>query len=88
MIWDMSQIYANSGFLNSVAADLGLPAATTMVTSTRPATTTTRPGTTPTGAPGTVNQWGQCGGQGWTGATVCVAPYNCVVSSVWWSDCR
>jgi chitinase len=93
MIWDMSQIYANSGFLNQVAADLGLPAATTMVTSTRPTSTpkptATSPGsTTPTGGAGTVNQWGQCGGQDWHGGTVCVAPYKCVYSTVWYSDCR
>ena len=70
MIWDMSQVYANSGFLDSVATDLGLPAsgngggtgptttsatATTLTTVTK--TTTTAPTTTT--ATGTVGQWDQ-----------------------------
>jgi hypothetical protein len=38
-------------------------------------TTTTGTGSSPTG--GTVPQWGQCGGQGWTGGTVCVSPFKC-----------
>lgn len=71
MIWDMSQVYANSGFLDSVSSDLGLPAsgnggggggytttsatATTLTTVTK---TTTSPTSTST-ATGTVGQWGQ-----------------------------
>jgi chitinase len=65
MMWDMSQLYANNGFLSSVRSSLGggggggqtttttrgTPTTTTMVTSTR--TTTAAPGTT--GIP----QWGQ-----------------------------
>jgi chitinase len=72
MIWDMSQVYANSGFLNSVSTDLGLPSnggggTTTTTTTTKSATpttlttvtkTTASPTTTPTGS-GTVAQWGQ-----------------------------
>ncbi|KAJ7842194.1 cutinase-domain-containing protein [Mycena olivaceomarginata] len=42
---------------------------------TPPVTTTT---TTPPGnTGGTAAHWGQCGGQGWTGPTVCAAPYTC-----------
>ena len=31
--------------------------------------------------------WGQCGGQGWTGATTCVAGYVCQVSNAYYSQC-
>lgn len=101
MIWDMSQVYANPGFLDSVATDLGLPASgngggtgttttsatpTTLTTVTKTATTTT---TAPTStASGTVGQWGQCGGIGYTGSTVCTPPYTCVENSEWWSQCE
>jgi hypothetical protein len=37
---------------------------------------------------GTVSHWNQCGGQDWGGGTVCVAPYVCTFSSIWYSDCR
>ncbi|EPE32780.1 (Trans)glycosidase [Glarea lozoyensis ATCC 20868] len=41
MIWDMSQVFANNGFLNGVTKCLSLPAGpgTTMVTSVKPAST-------------------------------------------------
>lgn len=42
-------------------------------------TTTTSGSTNPTGGTGTVPQWGQCGGIGYTGATACVSPYKCNV---------
>lgn len=43
MMWDMSQLYANSGFLATVVADLGAPATTTVtgVKTTTSATKTT-----------------------------------------------
>lgn len=99
MMWDMSQVYSNSGFLDSVSADLGLPASgggggtttttskvgTTMTTVTKTTSTSTAPTSTGTG---TVAQWGQCGGIGYTGSTVCTPPYTCVANSVWWSQCQ
>ncbi|KAF8893493.1 acetyl xylan esterase [Infundibulicybe gibba] len=48
------------------------------------ATPTTPTSPSPTG--GTQAHWGQCGGIGWTGPTVCVSPYNCVVSNLWFSQ--
>jgi len=47
-----------------------------------PSTTASTPTSTTGGSPsapssGTVPHWGQCGGQGWTGGTTCVAPYTC-----------
>lgn len=48
-------------------------------------TTTSGPGTT--SPPGSVPQWGQCGGIGYTGPTVCVAPYTCKKQNDWYSQC-
>ncbi|KAK6333771.1 hypothetical protein TWF730_003954 [Orbilia blumenaviensis] len=31
--------------------------------------------------------YGQCGGQGWTGLTTCIAGYTCVYSNDWYSQC-
>ncbi|TAQ90687.1 hypothetical protein B7494_g957 [Chlorociboria aeruginascens] len=56
MVWDMSQVYANSGFLSAVSSDLGAPAATASTTPTTLSTVTT---SAPTGI--AVPQWGQCG---------------------------
>ncbi|KAL6885669.1 glycoside hydrolase family 18 protein [Trichoderma evansii] len=92
MMWDMSQLYENSGFLDQVVSDLAAsgssPPATT---STGASKTTTSSGssTSPTGGSGgSVPQWGQCGGEGYTGPTQCQSPYKCVVSSQWWSSCQ
>ncbi|KAK6966488.1 lipolytic enzyme [Favolaschia claudopus] len=32
-------------------------------------------------------EWGQCGGMGWTGPTTCVAGSNCVVQNQFYSQC-
>ncbi|KAF4581471.1 hypothetical protein EYR40_009757 [Pleurotus pulmonarius] len=31
--------------------------------------------------------WGQCGGNGWTGATTCVAGSTCTIQNEWYSQC-
>jgi len=31
--------------------------------------------------------WGQCGGQGWSGATTCVSGYTCTYSNPYYSQC-
>jgi cellulase len=43
--------------------------------------TSATPAPTSTTAAGTVAHYGQCGGQGYTGATGCVAPYTCTAQS-------
>ncbi|KAH8690716.1 putative endochitinase precursor [Talaromyces proteolyticus] len=60
--------------------------ATSTTTATKTATTTSSATSTATGTP--VAQWGQCGGEGYTGSTVCASPYKCVEESVWWSSCQ
>ncbi|KAG8769692.1 hypothetical protein FRC20_003277 [Serendipita sp. 405] len=34
-----------------------------------------------------VGPWGQCGGQGYSGETTCVAGWTCVYSNPWYSQC-
>lgn len=65
--------------------------ATTNLTETRTATrmatfSTTVP--TATGV-GTVSpQWAQCGGEGYSGPSICMPPYTCVKTSAWWAQCE
>ena len=63
-------------------------APTTLHTSS-PATTTAKPTTTSTGSSGggVAQEYGQCGGQGWTGATVCVAGCTCQEQNSYYSQC-
>lgn len=55
---------------------------TTTTTSTKVSTTSAAP----TGT-GTVPHYGQCGGTGFTGGTVCVSPYTCTYSNPYYSQC-
>ena len=49
-------------------------------------TVVTRTSSAATGGP-TQARWGQCGGQGWTGPTVCASPYTCQFQNAWYSQC-
>ncbi|KAK4451396.1 putative acetylxylan esterase A [Podospora aff. communis PSN243] len=62
---------------------------TTLATTTRTASTTSTASPVTTIAPGCtpVARWGQCGGQGFNGCTICVAPYTCKFSNNWYSQC-
>ncbi|KAH8816112.1 glycoside hydrolase [Xylogone sp. PMI_703] len=51
------------------------------------ASTTTTRVTTTTAAGGSVPKWGQCGGQGWTGGTVCASGSTCTYSNPYYSQC-
>jgi len=91
MMWDMSQLYANSGYLSSVVSALGGSSSPPATTSTPKPTTTLSTVTktaTPTPTGSLVPQWGQCGGNGYTGSTQCAPPYKCVYGSEWWSQCQ
>ncbi|KAI0441188.1 putative endochitinase CHI2 [Xylaria telfairii] len=68
---------------------------TTRASTTSAPTSTSVPGntTTTSSAPastatGTVSQWGQCGGKGYTGPTQCKSPYKCVATGEYWSQCQ
>ncbi|KAL5348147.1 hypothetical protein ACLOAV_006627 [Pseudogymnoascus australis] len=56
----------------------------TKVSSSAAATTSAPPTQTNVAA---APKYGQCGGNGWTGATVCVAGSTCKVSNEWYSQC-
>ncbi|KAJ4205359.1 hypothetical protein NW759_014586 [Fusarium solani] len=49
-------------------------------------TTGTTPGPTQTGGPRQV-KYGQCGGSGWTGPTLCESGSTCQVQNQWYSQC-
>ncbi|KAF8592886.1 hypothetical protein BDV93DRAFT_594139 [Ceratobasidium sp. AG-I] len=59
---------------------------TTTATTSSSTTTSAAPVTT-TAASGTVPQYGQCGGNGYSGPTTCVSPYTCVKAHDWYSQC-
>ncbi|KXH62522.1 glycosyl hydrolase family 7 [Colletotrichum nymphaeae SA-01] len=64
------------------------PGTGTTTTSASPSTITTSVRTSSTApATGTVAKYGQCGGQGWTGATACVSGSTCTVVNQWYSQC-
>lgn len=100
MMWDMSQLYSNSAFLGEIVSDISngptttLPpggtttTTTTTTTATTTTTTTTSSTTSPTPTGTLVPQWGQCGGEGYTGPTQCQPPYKCVYGGQWWSSCQ
>lgn len=50
------------------------------------ATTTTTAGGSAGGA-ACSGSWGQCGGNGWTGATCCQSGWSCVFNNAWYSQC-
>lgn len=58
-------------------------------TTSRPSTTSTssRPTTTSTVPIGTVTHYGQCGGQGWTGGTVCIDSWPCKCQNTYYCQC-
>ncbi|CAK7207084.1 Chitinase 2 [Sporothrix eucalyptigena] len=59
-------------------------AATQQAANTTPATKSS----TATAVATQVQQWGQCGGIGYTGSTQCASPFKCVQNSVWWAQCQ
>ncbi|KAJ5623579.1 hypothetical protein N7490_012184 [Penicillium lividum] len=61
---------------------------TSTATSSLSATTTATSTSTSTGSSSTgVQEWGQCGGQNWTGGTTCANGYKCTYVNDWYSQC-
>ncbi|KAJ7181455.1 glycosyl hydrolases family 11-domain-containing protein [Mycena crocata] len=82
------QIVATEGYFSSGSADItvsdggaGAPGAPG-----GPASTTTSTPPTNTGG-ACAAHWGQCGGQGWTGATCCAAGSTCQAANAFYSQC-
>ncbi|CCO37490.1 hypothetical protein BN14_11646 [Rhizoctonia solani AG-1 IB] len=76
---------ASVTFSNIRFGDIGSTYSSTSQPGTTTAGTTAVP--TPTSPSGTVPQFGQCGGQGYSGPTTCAAPYTCKVTNQWYSQC-
>ncbi|KAF9462435.1 acetyl xylan esterase [Collybia nuda] len=72
---------------NDVLAWFGITGGGSPTTVTGPTTTTGPTSTTPTPTGSQQVHWGQCGGIGWTGPTVCQAPYACVAANAYYSQC-
>ncbi|KIJ35143.1 carbohydrate-binding module family 1 protein [Sphaerobolus stellatus SS14] len=85
------QILATEGYQSSgssaITVSAGASAPPSSPTTTGSTPTTTAGGSTGAPASGTVPHWGQCGGQGWTGATTCAAPYTCQAANAYYSQC-
>lgn len=65
------------------------PSSITSATGAHPSTTISSASSAPAAPTGsTAQQWAQCGGQGWTGATVCASPFKCVVLNPYYSQCQ
>ncbi|KAJ8508424.1 hypothetical protein ONZ45_g9305 [Pleurotus djamor] len=63
------------------------PSTSSSSSSTAPSSTSSSAPTSTPPSTGTVTQWGQCGGTGWTGGTVCIAPYTCHVINPYYHQC-
>jgi chitinase len=87
-----SNVVGGCTFAQNVRAilDTGSPCSGAPVTSAQTTSTVSRASYTSTGtaATGTVAEWGQCGGDGYTGPTGCASPYSCVCSGEWWCSCQ
>jgi len=64
---------------------------TSSTTSSKSSSTSTKASSTSSSSTststGTAAHYGQCGGTGWTGPTVCASPYTCTYSSAYYSQC-
>nr|AIO06746.1 endo-beta-1,4-xylanase 5 [Penicillium oxalicum] len=68
----------------SSGGDGGSSAPTTSNVHTATSTTTSAGGSAGTDV---AQHYGQCGGQGWTGPTVCASPYTCKAQNSYYSQC-
>ncbi|KAF7291180.1 hypothetical protein MIND_01261300 [Mycena indigotica] len=84
-----ASLSGSSGSSSTTVGTTTSAGTTTFDSSTPPASSSTTPVTSPSSTPTgkTANHWDQCGGQGWTGATSCVAPYTCTSLNPYYSQC-
>ncbi|CEJ62219.1 Putative Acetylxylan esterase A [Penicillium brasilianum] len=69
------------GFSSSSSSSTTTASATKTSTTTKSSTSSTATST------GVAAHWGQCGGSGWTGPTVCATGYTCTYANAWYSQC-
>jgi hypothetical protein len=65
---------------------VGPPLSSTTTSATHSTTSTTTTSTTAS-ATSLAQEWGQCGGEYWTGPTSCVSPYTCQYQNPYYSQC-
>lgn len=75
------------GASSSAKASSTVKTSSTLKTSTVPPTSVKTSAAASASSVGTVKKYGQCGGSGYTGATVCEAGSTCTVQSQWYSQC-
>ncbi|KAI0016157.1 Alpha/Beta hydrolase protein [Xylariomycetidae sp. FL0641] len=81
---DMEWFGISGNTATTTAAASSTATAAPTVTSSQ---TTSAPSATTTSGAGLAQQWGQCGGSGWTGPTECESPYTCTYSNDYYSQC-
>ncbi|KAF6760909.1 hypothetical protein DFP72DRAFT_881756 [Ephemerocybe angulata] len=64
-----------------------VPSTTSVATTTTTTASTTTTVVVPTPQGPAIPKYGQCGGNGWTGATTCVAGSTCTKLNDWYSQC-
>jgi endoglucanase len=72
-------------FPTSTTSTISTTSTASLITTGSTASTTLTP--TPTPSQALAQRWSQCGGQNWTGPTVCVSPYTCHQQNPWYSQC-
>lgn len=80
------QIVATEGYFSTGSSSITVGEGTGVTTPSGPTSTTS---TTPPGNTGgaCAAHWGQCGGQGWTGATCCASGTTCQAANAFYSQC-
>ncbi|KAJ5606591.1 Endo-1-4-beta-xylanase [Penicillium lagena] len=71
---------------NGIMTALGATVSSTSSSTTKSSSTTTTTSSS-SGSTSVAQHWGQCGGEGWTGPTVCASGYTCTFSNNWYSQC-
>ena len=78
----------NSTLVESKSASLSTTLKPVAVSNSTSSTITAPSSTfTSSGVPGTLGEWYQCGGLGWTGSGTCVSGTTCVAQNDWYSQC-
>ena len=84
VIYSNIKVGAINSTFSGTSSTGGSSSTSTKASTTLKTSTTTSAGSTSTG---TAAHWAQCGGQGYTGPTVCASPYTCTYSNPWYSQC-
>ncbi|KAI0066688.1 hypothetical protein BV25DRAFT_1912728 [Artomyces pyxidatus] len=73
---------------SSTSSTTSLPSSSSLIPTSTPSFTPTSLSPAPSAtACAAVPEWGQCGGIGYSGPTVCASPYNCNFLNTFYSQC-